>query len=379
MQPIATIEGIDTVKKEKNYLVQLDGLRFIAVTLVMIDHWLGEAVRLPLGYFGVNLFFVLSGFLITRILITSKQHDQQLGRSHSHSLKAFYIRRSIRIFPIYYITIFALAVVGFPAVRENLGWLLTYTTNIWIVVHQTWLGAIDHLWSLAVEEQYYIFFPFMIFFIPNRYFLPMLFGMIGFSFLLRVILFATNAPWMAQFVLMPTCLDAFGMGGIMAYMMIYQRERFNKLMANNWFLIGSLLLYGLNLYLMKTMEPARNVVTDITDRFVTSLFCFFLIGRAIIGFGQPAKWLLENRFSNYLGQISYGLYLFHNLVFNYYHTQPNYPTLRVWNKAASLIPALQDALPLKILYFYALTVAAAALSWHLIEKPINNLKERFTY
>ncbi|GAA4419703.1 acyltransferase [Nibrella viscosa] len=379
MQPASTIVGIDTVKKEKNYLVQLDGLRFIAVTLVMIDHWLGEAVPLPFGYFGVNLFFVLSGFLITRILIISKQHDERLGRSHQHALKAFYIRRSIRIFPIYYITILALAAVGFPAVREHLGWLLTYTTNIWIVIHQTWLGAIDHLWSLAVEEQYYIFFPFLIFFIPNRHFLPMLAGLIGLSFALRVALFVTNAPWMAQFVLMPTCLDAFGMGGILAYLMIYQRERFNRLVSSNALLIGSLLLYAVNLYLLKTLEPARNVVTDVTDRFFTSLFCFFLIGRAVVGFGQPVRWVLENRVSNYLGQISYGLYLFHNLVFNYYHTPASYPTLRVWRKLVSYLPVLQDSLPLQFLYFYLLTVGVAALSWHLVEKPVNSLKDRFTY
>lgn len=361
------------------HFTQLDGLRFVAVTLVMFDHWLGEANHLPLGYFGVNLFFVLSGFLITRILINSKQRDGQLGRSHGHSLKVFYIRRNLRIFPIYYITIFALAVVGFPAVREHLGWLLTYTTNIWIVRHQTWLGAIDHLWSLAVEEQYYLFFPFLIFFIPDRLVLPMLFALIGLSIGLRVILFVTHATWMAQFVLMPTCLDAFGMGGILAWLLVYRRDQFERLLRNNTLLLLSVALYGLDLYLLTHLTPARNIATDITDRFFTSLLCFFLIGRAVVGFGGPVKWLLEHRVSQYLGQISYGLYLFHNLVFNYYHTPPTFITLRIWQKAGQVLPGLTTLPGLQIVYFYALTVLVAALSWRLIEKPINGLKDRFSY
>ncbi|GAB4045262.1 acyltransferase family protein [Spirosoma litoris] len=383
MQETATA-SLETIQKEKNYLIQLDGLRFLAVTLVMFDHWLGEANQFPLGYLGVNLFFVLSGFLITRILITSKQHDARLNRGHGHSLKAFYIRRSLRIFPIYYLTILVLAAINFQAVRKTFWWLVTYSPNIWIVKHQTWMGAIDHLWSLAVEEQFYIFFPFLVLFIPNRYLLRTLFGLIGFAFLLRVYLFAVQAPWMAQFVLMPTCLDAFGMGGILAYLMVNHRDRFLKLVTNNWLLLLSFVLYAANIYLMKLLVGppdylTRNVATDITDRFVTSLFCTFLIGRAVVGFNQPFKWILENPVSNYLGKISYGLYLFHNLVFNYYHTQPTYITMRVWNKAVSLLPALDSITALKMGYFYALTVLVATLSWYLIEKPINALKDRFTY
>ena len=383
MQPAATT-SLETIQKEKNYLVQLDGLRFIAVTLVMFDHWLGEANQLPIGYLGVNLFFVLSGFLITRILITSKQHDSRLNRGHSHSLKAFYIRRSLRIFPVYYLTILVLAVLNFQAVRKTFWWLVTYTPNLWIVRHQTWMGAIDHLWSLAVEEQFYIFFPFLVLFVPARYLLHTLYGLIGFAFLLRVYLFAVQAPWMAQFVLMPTCLDAFGMGGILAYLMVNHRERFLKLVTNNWFLLLSFCLYAGNIYLMKYLVGppdylTRNVATDITDRFATSLFCMFLIGRAVVGFKQPVKWVLENPVSNYLGRISYGLYLFHNLVFNYYHTPPTYPTLRIWNKAVSLISALDGIPALKMCYFYACTVLIATISWYLIEKPINALKNKFSY
>lgn len=375
----ATAPTPPTLQTEKNYLVQLDGLRFIAVTLVMLDHWLGEANPLPLGYFGVNLFFVLSGFLITRILIASKQQDERLSRGHGYALKAFYIRRNLRIFPVYYVTLGVLAAVNFPAVRPNLVWLLTYTQNIWIVVHQTWLGAIDHLWSLAVEEQYYLFFPCLLLFLPWRWLVPMLVGLIVLSVGLRVYLFVTNAPWMAQFVLMPTCLDAFGMGGLLAYLLVFQRDRFLRIVQNNGLLIGSFVLYVVHVWLMLTLQPNRNVLTDVSDRIITSVFCTLLIGRAVVGFGQPGKWLLENPVSNYLGRISYGLYLFHNLIFNFYHTPDTYPTLRLWHKITTLLPML-DASPIfRLGYFYVLTVGLATVSWYLLEKPINGLKNRFTY
>lgn len=379
MEPTTTTL-IESVPKEKTYLVQLDGLRFIAVTLVMIDHWLGETNIMPIGYFGVNMFFVLSGFLITRILITSKQRDQELKRGPAHSLKAFYIRRSLRIFPIYYITILVLAAINFQAVRMSFWWLVTYTQNIWIVVHKTWLGAIDHLWSLAVEEQYYIFFPFLVLITPRRRLPHLLFGLIALAIGLRIIFYVNRSLWINQFVLTPTCMDAFGMGGILAYLFVFNRDRFDRLVRNNYLLWGSLLLLLINVFFMEQfLLGTRRLTSDVLARFFMSLFSAFMIGRAIVGFGQPMKWLLQNKVTVYLGQISYGLYLFHNLIYNYYHTQPTYPTLRVWNKAAALFPVLNSTPLLQLGYFYVLTVLVAAISWHFIEKPINSLKDKFSY
>ncbi|WP_128543615.1 acyltransferase family protein [Larkinella soli] len=376
------ITSTESVKKEKNYLIQLDGLRFLAVTLVMVDHWLGERNGLPLGYFGVNLFFVLSGFLITRILITSKLNDERQGRSHGHSLRQFYIRRSLRIFPVYYLTILVLALIGFPAVREHLGWLLTYTQNLWIAIHQTWLGAIDHLWSLAVEEQYYIFFPFLVFMIPTRNLFRMLVWLISVSILLRMYLFMTGVHWTVQFVMMPTCLDAFGMGGILAHLLVFRKEQFTRIANSNRYLLIGFLLYAFNLYMAVTGAPDRSFFTDVFDRFVTSLFCFFIIGRGVVGYGGLMKRVLENPLSNYLGRISYGLYLFHNLVFNAYHTPSDFITVRALNRLMREMPFLSHPAvePVAmLLFFYGLTVLLASLSWMVIENPANRLKDRFAY
>ncbi|MGA0558158.1 acyltransferase family protein [Larkinella sp. VNQ87] len=366
----------------KNYFGQLDGLRFVAVSLVMVDHWLSDQVHLPLGYFGVNLFFVLSGFLITRILITSKERDQALGRSPGFSLRQFYIRRSLRIFPVYYLTLFVLALIGYEPVRKHLIWFLTYTPNLWIILNNTWFGAVDHLWSLAVEEQYYLFFPFLILFLRFRYLLRLLIGLIGFSMLLRIYLYATGASWLVSFVFMPTCLDAFGMGGVLAWLLVFRREQFSRWVGNPAWLLISLGLYAFNLYLMANTSAGRNVFTDVTDRFFTSFFCFFVIGKGVIGYGGLMKWFLEHPVSQYLGRISYGLYLFHNLVFNFYHTPTDFITVRAWNRLLRELPGLAGSgleSGAKFLFFYAITVAVATVSWFLIEKPFNNLKDRFAY
>src|ERR1700712_1457278 len=100
----------------KNYFKQLDGLRFIAVTLVLVDHWSLKSIGFDAGSLGVSLFFVLSGFLITRILLSSKAKDLALNRMHGFSLRQFYIRRTLRIFPVYYLIIFVLFAIGVPPV-----------------------------------------------------------------------------------------------------------------------------------------------------------------------------------------------------------------------------------------------------------------------
>jgi peptidoglycan/LPS O-acetylase OafA/YrhL len=222
--------------KEEVYFGQLDGVRFIAVSLVLIDHWLAERNVIPLGPLGVTMFFVLSGFLITRILIQSKFKDETTGRSHWFSVKQFMIRRSLRIFPIYYLTIFACFVLNEPPVREKIVWCLLYATNFYIAFKETWLGSIDHLWSLGVEEQYYLIFPYLILFLPKRYFLNIFWAMVLISIGLRFVLYLNGNPWSTQYVLMPTNLDSFGLGGLLAYLFTFHKENIFLKLNQNAFL-----------------------------------------------------------------------------------------------------------------------------------------------
>ncbi|TDB64437.1 acyltransferase family protein [Arundinibacter roseus] len=359
------------------YLIQLDGLRFIAVALVLVDHWLAEINVIPFGPLGVTLFFVLSGFLITRILLVSKEKNFGQEGGLGRYLRKFYFRRTVRIFPIYYLTIAVLFVMNVPPVRETLAWCLLYATNIYIAINQHWLGVIDHFWSLAVEEQFYIFFPFVIFFIPGKWLVQFLVGMSIFSILLRVYFFTAGYEWMVNYVSMPTCLDSFGLGGLMAWLQLNRPTLFVKVFEKTRWIWLTLLGWILVVYWSKSFDEIHNFANDVVDRLISSVFCFFLIGKAVLGYGGVMKWFLENSVSNYLGKISYGMYVYHNFVYNHFHSSPSHPTIRLLNKIESWFPVLNDSLIFQLMLFFALTTLLAALSWHIVEKPINSLKDKY--
>ncbi|MES2520132.1 MAG: acyltransferase [Bacteroidota bacterium] len=369
--------------KQETYFSQLDGIRFLAVGLVLIDHWLAEKNVLPLGPLGVTMFFVLSGFLITRILIQSKLKDDNVGRSHWFSVKQFIIRRSIRIFPIYFLTIFVLYVLDVPPVRDTILWCLTYSTNIYIATKEHWMGTIDHLWSLAVEEQYYLIFPYLILFLPTKHYLKVLSAMVLISVALRTYLFLNGNSWMAQYVLMPTCLDSFGLGGLLAYFFTFQKDTLFDEFCKTKYLIVSLIVLISSMYFSREYQISSNQVHHfgnlVLERLIGSIFCFFLIAKAVSGYSGTMKWFLENPVSNYLGKISYGLYLYHNFVYNVYHTPDTSYVLRVLHKMQRMIPTLTENLAFELLYFFGITTIIATLSWYCIEKPVNNLKKYFTY
>ncbi len=357
------------------YLRQLDGLRFVAVSMVLIDHWSGDALGFPISYLGVCLFFVLSGFLITRILLQAKEKDFTLKRTHGFSLKQFFIRRTVRIFPVYYLTILVLFILNVEPIREKIWWYLTYSTNIYIAIKQTWLGSSDHLWSLAVEEQFYLFFPFVVFFTPARYLTKILSGFVVFSVLLRLFFYLNGTSWVAPYVLMPTCLDAFGIGGLFAYFYFNKNEVAKRLIINKLWLGLSLGLYVGIVIWGKQFTEGHNIITVVFLRLFESILSLFLVGNAVYGFGGITKIFLENSTSVYLGRISYGIYIFHNFIYNPYHSSATHPIVRVLNK----LPIIAENLPLKIIFLYVITIFVASISWFLIEKPVNRWKDRFSY
>ena len=141
------------MSNKNSYLIQLDGVRAIAVSIVMLSHFVPyHLIRfVPLGSMGVNIFFVLSGFLITRILIKSKMENELKKDSTSYYIKQFYFRRTLRIFPIYYLTIFVLFLIHIIPDKAHLYWLLSYLMNIKFSLPNVWesnyFGHFNHFWS----------------------------------------------------------------------------------------------------------------------------------------------------------------------------------------------------------------------------------------
>jgi peptidoglycan/LPS O-acetylase OafA/YrhL len=171
-----------SVSRPMSHVNSLDGIRGIAVALVMLFHF----GALPAGWVGVQIFFVLSGYLITQILLREKE-KQQFG----DFLGRFYWRRSLRIFPLYF-TFLALALVAYTGFGEpksfatDWPYLATYTTNFGRL-RSTDIGPIFvHLWSLAVEEQFYLFWPLLVYFLPMHIFKRALIAIIALTPLLRL-------------------------------------------------------------------------------------------------------------------------------------------------------------------------------------------------
>src|SRR5208337_4189358 len=148
----------------------LDGIRALAVIAVMIQHFDPGTVRwIKLGHVGVRVFFVLSGFLITGILLQARQSAEIDGLSKWRVLRNFYARRFLRIFPIYYLVILVTWVAGIAEMRESVGWNLSYLSNFYFYQRGTGNYSVTHLWSLAVEEQFYLLWPLLILFLPRKW------------------------------------------------------------------------------------------------------------------------------------------------------------------------------------------------------------------
>ena len=145
-----------------NHEKSLDGLRGIAVLLVLLYH---ETIA-GFGWIGVSLFFVLSGYLITKILLEEKEKLLPLKTK----FKNFWMRRVLRIFPIYFLYVFILIIISLWSTTSKefnteLPYLLTYTYNLYLSSGSHILSPypVGHLWSLSIEEQFYLFYPFLIF------------------------------------------------------------------------------------------------------------------------------------------------------------------------------------------------------------------------
>ena len=149
----------------QGYMPQLDGLRSVAVIAVAVFHWHHPelfGVSLSLGTAGVNLFFVLSGFLITGILINVQRRVGDDRKARIVALKAFWMRRLFRLVPALLLYITVIYAVGYTGDREGLLWYLGYLANFRIADIGRWPVGTSHLWSLSVEEQFYIFIPFLV-------------------------------------------------------------------------------------------------------------------------------------------------------------------------------------------------------------------------
>jgi peptidoglycan/LPS O-acetylase OafA/YrhL len=345
---------------------RLDALRFYAVMAVLFSHYLptGLTKHLFAGTAGVELFFVISGFLITDILfgyrLSSSGTLKHLGR--------FYARRTLRIFPIYYLY---LAIVAFtiPAVAwEEMRWALAYVYNLYEMSHQA-SRPLLHVWSLSIEEQFYLLWPLVILKTPMRRVLHVMVGLILFSILFRI-----GVPGVHHKLSTISCFDAFGLGGVFAYLRRFDPSLLNRLLGMRWTLWLALMwLAGTIL----TSFMSWNL-PEAGFRSALAVISFHLLGACVPSEGRVlsyySRWLDGAR-KQYLGIISYGIYLFHLL-----------PMLWLEGLLEQLLKPLSNAGVASLIYYnryligapvYAMmTIILAVLSHRYFESYFTRLKDR---
>jgi peptidoglycan/LPS O-acetylase OafA/YrhL len=362
----------------------LDGLRGIAILLVLVLHFTlyggpAPAAGLDLavhrvamaGWIGVDLFFVLSGFLITGILYDAKGDEGYF--------RTFYLRRLLRIAPLYYGAL-AVFLVLLPAVwpwHEGLAWLRgeslwywTYLLNFRIAA-EGWpvFGALGHFWSLAVEEQFYLLWPVAVFLLRRRSLMALCAACMGLAVATRLALhLADNEP--AAFVLAPARLDSLAAGAFLALVIrgpggLSAAVRWAKLAA----VAGGAGL--LALFTWKRGLPAEDPAVSVAGETLLALFFAAILALALTARpeSRSGRWLAAPVLV-FFGRYSYGLYVLHHpLLF-----------LKPAGVSIDMIPALLGSrLPGWLLFVatgVAVSVALALLSWHLWEKPFLDLKDR---
>ena len=352
----------------------MDSLRTIAVLMVAYSHWMPRQFHLGLPFgTGVQLFFVLSGFLITGILLDNLHHKTS-SEDRFLVLKNFYARRSLRIFPLFYIALFVSILIDVKPVREVWYWHFAFLSDIYNFLYYKSLPAwgrsydpLGHLWSLGVEQQFYIVWPLFILFVPQKklkgFFICTILSAPLCSFLLSAIL--KNVHNIHYF---PLCnVDALGIGALLSYFLRYEKNGkwSPEVIINKLFYVGIIGSFVPLILLIGNISPFH--IKNVGHFFMVILYGWLVL-KASIGFDGIIGKILNNSIMLYLGKISYGFYVYH------------YFTGWIGNKlvATGTLPnSVWDLWQFRCIIQLAMTVMLAAVSWHFYENPINNLKKHF--
>lgn len=377
--------------KAPQYYFGLDGLRALAAAIVIWGHvapslnWQADAwflkifnLFLGLSWTGVQLFFVLSGFLITSLLI------QDLGKPRQ--LKNFFIRRSLRIFPIYYCALIACIIIlpnlGYSAqwvdlAQENQFWYWTYLIN-WASPFIDTFGF-THFWSLAIEEQFYLFWPFLLIFCSRRTVVAFCWFMILTGPIARAILFyffgdlgpSKAMSSQAAYTFTFARWDALAIGALLA---IYKSEGKQALISKwlwptaivcaLWFVVETFFNHR-----FASLGYGSSILNQSIAAIVFAIVIFCCAKQSDsnkLSIRFLESWLLKQT-----GKYSYAMYLLHIPVLHFWlqYTQVSLTEKSGWE--------LFLYINLNCIAVFSITFVISAVTWKLIEEPFLKLKHKF--
>ena len=377
-----------TSENRPRYMPGLDGLRGIAILAVFAYHactpitpvngverfvFAGTAS----SWAGVDLFFVLSGFLITGILIDTRRNEKYY--------LTFFARRTLRIFPLYFAVLALIFGVlpwlvpfdtpGLRRINDNQLWLWTYTTNIGFVWNakamfsSDWLG-LNHFWSLAIEEQFYLVWPFVVYHFRGRRLVMVCVAAILSAITLRCILVALGMRPGAIYFPTPCRIDSLALGALLAIAVRtygYTRQGI---------VLSRIVFVGIGGTAITWMAICGGLRT--TDPVVQTVGYSLIAGiaaAAVYLVSTPEqtllKWLLDWQLFRVLGKYSYGIYIFHHLLL--------VPLERYWpvEDMVKSVGTRAVGVVLYLLLGFCGSLFLAVGSWHFWEKWFLKLKSRF--
>lgn len=352
----------------KRHVRGLDGLRALAVVLVFLSHK-AHVEAIDVGKLGVWIFFLISGFLIIGELHRDRLRIEAGSARRQAVMCVFFMKRALRIFPIYYLLLIALSIAHALFYQRDvdlgLAWHFAFLSNYWIgVVKDGWPGSVSHFWSLAVEQQFYLVAPFLLVLTPASKHrmvcvLMVVAGVIG-----HLAMHAADASEPLLYAFSPLNAALLALGGLCGVMR-RQGIAGGRSSIGIAGALGMLLFATLPIWDQWTL-PVRMLNSAWIEIGLALSLCM-LFAWIVGGPGGFVVRALECEPLAYLGKISYGFYLFHNLIpAKFGHV----PSWFAWLHAPSWMPTL-FALTLQ----FALAVLLAHLSWHLIEKPLLELKK----
>lgn len=370
--------GADLAHYSIGYIPALDGLRALSILLVIASHEIGP-ITSQLGHYyngwiGVDVFFIISGFLITSILLKESARRGGSNESGKFSLGRFYMRRWLRICPAYYA--YLAAVVAWymwggdhhlkPFICAGL-----YLTNLDIAYGWNLIPMkpfLTHLWSLGLEEQFYLVWPACLKFAKKNA-LKFVASAMALVYVRRLYLVAHGAPWYRLVNGFDTKIDAMLAGVVVA--LLLSRQPFVHLASKTYGNpIVQLLLGGIMLESFHWIgHPSNGGINDqlffwaVKMPCTTAIIASFLVS-ILCGSKGPLARIFANPVPVFIGKLSYSLYLWHPFVHLLY-------CAFFWNYFCKHGPTAE-------LYQYGYIMAAAMFSYYLIEQPFLKLKSRFS-
>jgi peptidoglycan/LPS O-acetylase OafA/YrhL len=332
------------------------------VLTVMVDHFSADVPNFPLpdrirlGATGVRLFLVLSGYFITASLRRARDRMDAGELSAGQTIRAFYWRRLLRTGPAYVVFAGIALLLNIGAIRQNWPWVFTGTVN-WLIAWQNqWPLTISHLWSICVQEQFYLLWPLLILLVPRRLMLSAIIGVAfaGIAFRIGCVIF--SVPLIARWVLPFGSLDSLAAGAALGW----SGGRL-KASRGGWVLAllsSSMLTIAA---VLRNSDPTK-LASVLVEPLEAAAFAV-LVARTATGFERNIGRFLSNAGLVFAGRISYGLYIYHILVAM---------VLDRW--LPSQLRFVVTIPSLRLVVFGILTLFTAVLSWRLLEQPISRLR-----